>query len=487
MSLVDAIPQTIKQIGQARGRGALASGNYGRSIADIGKMVSGLPQKQRQQEMQELELSKARREEQAEIAITQAMQSALTPDGSIDTEKLGAALAGGPGAAAFPKLSQAVAQMQEAKLKLQQSKINLQEAETDHLGALGHAAELKEPGDQAGFLVAGIAAGIKSGVITPDRGRALMADLLDDGGQPDPAKVSSALKDLQNLSKEQRTLAATDAAKKASAESAQALADERAAKTLQQRLSNVSKQLGGTRDKAAYERVFRGLPADLQGYFDAPDAWSKDSSQRALDLMLTPDQAADNARNTRQDAETRRHNVEMETSARIRANRTGKTGDDGEGEDEVSAGQKRAYDLFVENYLKRHPQERREEVSDGLGGTTVRIVPVETDTDEDIEVTDPVSGKKTTAKKKVRALPPPAIDKWLAMTATERQGVLNDPTARITDAEMLRRRGGGTPTVAAKPTGIKVSKEQLEKLAKVKGTSVEVQRKRAEAAGYTVE
>lgn len=497
MSLVDAIPQTIKEIGRLRGQGQLARGAYGQSLADIGQMVAGIPEQMRQRKLEEqqaqiraqqmeagaLELAEKKRAAAADEALSNAMAQALAPDGTIDPQKLTQHIAGTPAAAKLPEILQHLTAMQKATVDLDVSRGALDESQRDEMGALAAAAEAAgdDPDTQAGVLLTGIASRVKRNRMTQDEARPIIANLMGDvdgegPAQPDPEKVTSTIARMKAASKEQRQLQMTEAQKDAAAENALAARDERKLRALGTQVQNFSRQLSNTTTKEQYARVYQGVPKDARPYFDSPEEWTPESATRAADVLLTPDQRSDNARAddaaTRADAaaaETRRHNQQTEQTAREREGRLRSGG----GSDEsgvYSTTSKRGYDAFVENYLKRHPAERLESVTDPdvPSLVTTKRVPVE------------------------GAVPPPSIEKWHAMTSQERQKVLADPNARIDDATLARRQGGEAPpheAASATPPsgqGKMVTMADLEKIAKAKGTTVDVQRERYIKGGYAV-
>ncbi len=432
MSLIDAIPQTIKQIGAAKARGAAGTGQaWGQSIADIGQAISAIPEQRRRErslamaeQINEMRLNQAKREEAASVAIQNATAAALNPDGTVDAAKLTQHLAGTPAASQLPVILDQFNKLAQSKYDLQGKAVDAAAAEADALGALAHAAaQAEHPEDQAGLLATGIASGIKTGTIKAETGNKLLSDVLGDDGSPNPEKVSEAIKRLQAGSKEQRTLAATDAQRAAATESANALAAERKGKTerdaFNARLTNISRQLAGTNNKAQYARVYAGVPDELKNYFDAPEDWTADSATNASDVLMSPDAAA--ARR-----ESRRHNLVLEkqgdTRNAIARSREGRLASGAGADDKVEKDRYQKYKDFASAYEKAQDEARMrapEKIDKDFGTPIGKDVPA--------------------------YLPAPSYEKWKAMTPAERAKVLSQPDARIDDAEMARRLSGGTP------------------------------------------
>lgn len=492
MSLVDAIPRTIQQIGSARGRGAAAGkAVWGQTIGDLGKLAANIPNAMRQERMDArqdkldalrteeatIRMDAARRDAAADTALQNAMSVAVAADGTIDQGKLSAALAGSPAASKLPDILTRLQQMQTSAMNLRTATINADEAERDSLGALAHAASVVEDAnDRAGILVSGLASGMKLGTVRGARGQELTRQILDDNGQPDPAKIDALIKQLTEGSKEQRQLASTEAQREAAAESAAALKAQREEAAQKTRIENAARQLGGANSRQMYERIYRGLSKEVQTAFDAPEVWDEGSAKRAGDKLLTPDQIADNKRADEaaaaleRDRSIRRNQGERRIAIAQQNADKKKSGGDPDDEDAYSTEAKRGYDAFVKNYLQRHPAERREEVKN--------------------ETTDEVSVKIMPVKD---AVPPPSIEKWYAMTPQERQAVLANPNARINDTELSRRQGGGAAPAAAAPAAAKaietkkVTRDQLQKLASKQKMSLAEAEAWAKREGYTVE
>lgn len=499
MSLTDAIPETIKEIGRIKAQGQAGRGAYGHALADIGQMAASIPGQVRAnrqadqvdalrgqqlqrgaQDLQagDLDLQAKRRQAAADQAIQNAMSAALNPDGTVDAAKLTQHLAGTPAASALPEILQHLTAMQKSTVDLKLASTNLDDAERDEMGALAAAAEAAgtDPETQASILLTGIASRVKRQRMSNADANPIIAGLLGDDGAPNPTGVKSTLARMKAASKEQRVLDASDSQKEASTEDAKARAAARKEatdqKTLQDALSNLSRQLARTgTNKAQYTQVFRGVPTQYQSYFDAPENWTTDSAERAADVMLTADQRQskrhDQALETDAVArreETASHNRALEDAATVRADST---------IDRKQAEQHKRYDEFTKVWEAAYPKPTAAELA--LADPTKPLPP-----------------------------PPPApptFEKWSVMTQAERQAVLKNPNARINDAEMTRR-AGAAPAVAAataappppaasgKPTAPDVKKTvteaELKQSAKVLGISVDAARKQAIAEGFTV-
>lgn len=459
MSLVDAIPQTIKEIGRINAQGRAASGAYGTALADIGSMVATIPaqiqakkiqDQQMQIRQQELEtgaltLQQKKRDMAASQALDSAMAQALAPDGTIDPQKLTQHLAGTPAASKIPDILQHLTAMQKSTVDLKQATLNVDESERDEMGSLAAAAEAAgdDADTQAGVLLTGIASRVKRGRMTQEDATPIISGLMADVGgegpsQPDPEKVKATIARMKTASKEQRTLAATDAQKRAAAESAEALAEDRKAQTEQRKVVNYARQLAGAENKAIYTRIYQGVPPALREYFDAPEAWTPESSQHAADVTMTPAQVEqrrhDREAEQRQreaDAETKRYHTEeiaardRATAARVKA-----------AKDPSNIENVRAYEQFLSVWDRTYPKLSNEDRATALA--------------EWEDAHDKLKGeaKARDVKPSFTAPTPPSLEKWTVMTPAERQRVISEPGSRITDAEMARRLGGAP---AARP------------------------------------
>ena len=480
MSLVDAIPQTIKQIGAAQARGKAATGAiYGQTLADIGQMIGQLPERNRQrrsqaiqEQTQQMRLQQAQREQAADLAIQNATSAALNPvDGSIDPAKLAQHLAGTPGATKLPEIMEGFNRMQASALQLKSASINAQEAEDDALGALAYSAsQLEDPEDQAALLATGLASAVKSGTIDQQKSKTLLGSLLGDQNTPDPTKVKTAISSLLSKSNKQRQMAVGDATKKAQEASAQAMADERKAKTsaldLSTKLQNFSSQLASAKTQARYAQVYNGVPPEIRGYFDAPEEWTAESGQRAIEATMDPSERI----RLRHDRVTEDLDRRRTVAAEKRAGRTGSGAESPL--DKKEAQTYARYKDFAAQYEKARDEERQRATAK-----------------------DPYS----TARDIPAYQPAPSYEKWQKMTPAERSTVIAQPNARIDDAELARRSGTATPVTPAAPTGAApatasapaaagktVTEAQLRAVAKLKGTTVDVQRERYRAGKYTI-
>lgn len=458
MSLVDAIPATIKEMGRIRAGKARNKAGWGQSLASIGQMVSTIPAQMQQQtalegqqrrgaqqeQLNAMEIADKQREQAADSAINNAMSSALSADGSLDVGKLQAALAGTPAASRLPQILTAVNAMNKTTLDLQKSGLDVAEAEADHMGALAAAALAAPDADgRASIITAGIAQGQRAGLIDPAHARASVSRMLGDDGLPDPAKVDAVLQELQAHSSKQRTLKSNEAENAAQTAAAKALTADRETDTQiakdKAALENFSAQLGRATTKEQYARIFAGVPANLKDRFDAPEAFDqKTTPRRSLEASMTAAELerkrADDLINADRDtdnAEVHRHNLETEATARVTANRpregSAQTG-------EFSTDAKRGYDAWVENYKTRYPTETLQTVTK--------------------------YGQETTEKRPVAGVkPPPSMAKWQAMTPAEREAVLANPNARISDAELAARQASkpAAATADAAPPAVKAA------------------------------
>lgn len=479
MSLIDAIPQSIKDVGRARASGAAASGAYGQSIADIGQLIARIPAQNAERrsralkdEVNQLELTTAKRKAAADIAIQNAMSQALGPDGEIDEQKMAAHLAGTPAASQLPQIIDSFTKMKANRLGLEEGQVNLQnaklkgkEAEDDEIGQVAHiAAQVDSPDDQAGLLATGIASSIARGRITKERGNELLANVLGDDGNPDPMKVKQAITTMTAGSKEQRTLASTEAQRRNSEENTaslkaqrEALTEDRKAVAAERALKNYAAQLASATTQDRYARIYQGIPEEQQAYFDTPETWTPDSSAHAGTVMMTPAEResmrrdADTANYRERELGVQGKNAEANmlraraSAARVPA--------------ETDAPEYKRYKDFAAQYEKARDEERQRTpmVYDEAGQQAIadheaakrrnpNIKPL------DMSMFTKVKGEAATYQ------PPPSFEKWQAMTAPERAAVMTTPSARISDAE-LAKRAGGTP--AETPATPKLSAPEI--------------------------
>lgn len=296
MSLVDAIPQTIQRVGAAKARGLAGGGAWGNAVSDIGNLIGQIPaqmaaKKSRDMSLaiQSAEMAKVQREQAADTALQNATASALNPDGTLNTSLLTQHLAGTPAASRIPVILEQFNRMQETAANVRLKTIDAQEAEDDILGSLAHAsAQAENPDDRAGILAAGLASAQRTGTVRPERAKDVLSSILTPDGKPDGTKVDALVKQLTAASKTQRTLAESEARASALNADRQAQEDVRTEQLRQTKLRNLSSQLGSATSQADYARRYQGIPEDMRGYFDAPDAWTPDTAQRALGVALTP-------------------------------------------------------------------------------------------------------------------------------------------------------------------------------------------------------
>ncbi len=334
MSLVDAIPQTIKEMGRIKAGGRAARGAYGQSLADIGQMVATIPGQIRNQEQQAqtsqlrdlqikaatTNLEHAGREEAARRARNNAMSRAVNADGTFNVTQIEADLAGTEAAADLPEILTSLNKLTDSANDLRKGAIDADTAAKDHMGALFAAAQAaKDPGDRAGILTQGIAHAQAIGVMTEDEAQRATEALLDEQGQPNADQIDKMIQEGLRQSTEQRTLQSQEATRTAQQNADKALQGEREAKTKaeqhQASLENYSAQLGRATTMEQYQRIYQGIAPEFKDYFDPPESFNpKTSPQRALeasmdakDILTTTetrrahgaeeaDRAADNAR-----------------------------------------------------------------------------------------------------------------------------------------------------------------------------------------------
>lgn len=454
VSLIDAIPQSIRAVGAAKSNRAAAGGAYGQLLGQLGRAVGQIPalNRQRQSEAMRNEIlamqqEKQRRETAAEEAINRAMSSAIDPaTGSVDRMKLAQNLVDTPAAAKLPAILEQFDAMDQTALRLQGAKIDVAEAEDDVLGSIAHAAsQLDTPDDRAGILAAGVAAALNQGTLRKESANAALAAVLGADGNPDPAKVDEAVKAFTAKSGKQRALQASDAQKKAAQEAQASLSEEREAKTVETRrqtaLKNFSSQLSRTgTNRDLYGRIYANIPAEYRDYFDSPDEWSEESAEHAVEALMTP---GDRVRVRAEERQQRAAEAQAERDRRRLENDEERLGlerrrvADQETRTRNAAakeanGGKTEYDVYKDwsaQYERARDEERQR-------------APEVPNTDENTKWTKPF------IKQMPDYQPPPSFQKWQAMTPAERAQVMTSPAARISDSEMNRRMGqGGSSSV----------------------------------------
>lgn len=446
MSLTDAIPQTIKEIGAAKAAGVRAPGAYGVLLGDVGQMISTIPaqmQQQRSQALREqmasLEVAKAQREAAADKAISGAFSSgAVNPDGSLNTEFITQHLAGTPAASHIPSVLEGITRLQEGTARLTSTKQKVGEDEDDALGAAAYPASLATtPEDQAGLFTSAVAGLSKSGRISTDRAKAAVADLIGEDGNPDPGKVSTALNRYIQGSKTQRTLAESNArtksldAERKTQEGLQTANTAKAQAETDARVrANYASQLAGARTPQRYATIYAGIPDKFKGEWDTPEEWNADSTpQHILESVMTPAER-ETARRDRETAQNRADDLknrqdELDVNRRrVSVDEARERREAGMAPAARTTAEQKAYTTFSTEYDRARREERE------------RTVP------------DPNTGEKTFPK----YAPVPAFKKWAVMTPQERQAVLSNPNARIDDAEMARRTGSPIPSGVSTPS-----------------------------------
>lgn len=442
MSLLDAIPESIKEVGRLKAGGIAARGAYGVALGNIGEAVASIPAQVQAQKIQEEQaaarqqeatirqgqITAAARKAASESALNNALSNpdVLDAEGNVNLPALGQHLQGTPAMLEYPGLVEHFTQMKETAARLRSQTVKNANDEADYMGSLSAGADaFSDPGQKAGALTAGIASAVKQNIITPDRAKDLTESLIGDDGSPDPDKVKATIASLKQTSDTQRKLddehqrvnaqAQADIAR-AEAEGQKAT-DEKSAK----RLANISSQLGAATSKTGYAMVYRGVPEDLKPLFDEPDAFDPTvSPQRARFAGMTPEQQQ-SAVHAIAETKATEHLRQIEQAREDRLA-------GGVGADDKKA--LAAYKSYVTDYEKAQTEAR------------MRAPRVTTYDNE---------GNTVSASKAAPYLPPPAFEKWQVMTPAERQGVITTPQNRITDAEMAKRLTGGHEPPAAVP------------------------------------
>lgn len=183
-----------------------------KSPAELMGIVLALQRDQQKQQAGALELQEKKRAMAVEDAYNNAVSNSLRPDGLIDMDRFGQAVAGTPAASKFPAVSKIMAEMQEQQGKVLEYRDKAAKAEADFAGSLANASDTyDDPFDKAAVLTAGLASGNKSGIIPTDHVKSILSGFLDETGKPDPAKVVATIKQLRAASEEQRKLGAEEA------------------------------------------------------------------------------------------------------------------------------------------------------------------------------------------------------------------------------------------------------------------------------------
>lgn len=429
MALDPSIPLSTSRIPQ--------SPSIGESLLGVGRLNALAAETQSRQadtQIKQFELAHAKRQEQADQVLAGAMQRAIVTDAqgrtSYNTDALAKEILNSPYASYWPKMEGDLA---ESHRKIEQAKsatVDRETKEQDLAGTWGlQANALLDSGADADVvahqLASKVALAVHEGVVPREHAVGLLAGY--DPQDPESLKrVTGALV----AASEKATRTAADLANKKSQDAArQSLEDERREKARAIKIGNASKQLyqAGQQGQAQYARVWNGLPADLQAQFDTPDAFdAKLTARRSLEVGMTPAQIqtrtdveqgqrlTDEDRDEARRARERDHReTEADRKASLALSREEfdwrKThGTDKGGEDDVfTAANKRGYDAFEKTYAAAHPKPTTNFDPDG----------------------------NPTQKPPA----PPSMEKWAVMTSAERQGVLRDPKARISDAEMDRR------------------------------------------------
>lgn len=488
MSLVDAIPSTIKEIGRLKAKGIGASADYGQLIADLGQMVGKLPAQRRQEEDQkqqriarqqqiqiqqqemaqrQQQMDTAARKQGAQDALSSALYEALDPTtGQVDLPKLGAHLKGSPAMLEFPDLVDQFTVMQSHAARLKEQTIKNSSDLADHLGAMAAGADaFSDPKNKAGALLAGIASSVKQGILDQATAQPLVEEITGPDGEPDAAGTQSVIDRLRVSSQTQKQLddksRVADAQVQASLASRQATTDDKIQKDAEKRLQNYAAQLANATTRVGYEMVWHGIPDELKPLFDPPELFDPiKSSQRARFAGMSPKEQQDAlnalADNTRGDAELR-----VRQRQEDRLGRTEGTEDDPK--------QRIVYGKW-KDYVAQYQQAQSEQRQ--------RVPPILDDLGQ------PHPGKAPAY------IPPPSFEEWKAMPDEQRQRVLADPTTPRTQpkpAAMQSPAGADRNTepraAAAAQT---VSEADLVKIAGLRGTTVQEQRARAIREGFTV-
>lgn len=177
------------------------------SPAEIMGQVLAIQRANQQKQLVDVELTEKRRAMAAEDALNNAMTRALKPDGSIDLDLFGQAVAGTPAAGKFIGVAKSIGEMQEQQGKVLKARQEAAEAEADYVGSLATGASTYEdPEDQAAVLVAGIGRAVKLGLMSKDEAMPWVNALLDDNGQPDRTNVGQVIRQLQAQSGKQRKM-----------------------------------------------------------------------------------------------------------------------------------------------------------------------------------------------------------------------------------------------------------------------------------------
>ncbi len=432
-SLVRPPPTLFNQLGEAqalrRGEQEIAAG---KQRLRVGEQVIS------QNDEQARTAAEARAMQQK---IGQVMSQSVGQDGAPDEAKLRQGFLADPQLAPhWPDVQANITKAKEATAKLRETFQKVDADDDEKVAAM-------EPLLKAANYDPAVAAKLLQEVgpgFSPEKQRDLLQQIQSN---PTPQAVQQIFVSRASADKTQATNAHLAAETAGAAE----LAADRKAKSEDEKasraLANASKQLymAASRDKtgAQYADVYAGLPADLQGKFDAPARFDDSTAERALQAAMTPDQITQRTETAKRDAAVNADRDAAREQARLTAQAT-------------AAYRKASLD-------KRGGAQKDAEEERDFRNWSVAMARAKSTFDAQLEswkLEHPFATEDT-----VKESPPPKF--------------VPPPDYPTFREKREDDRGHSTPKKS-------VTQSQLEAVAKLRGTTVEVQRKRAEAEGFAI-
>lgn len=212
---VEAIANTLKELGQIQGQGIANQGQIlGGTLASLGQIPGQIQQAKaheqemqlRQQELQirQTQVAQAQKQQQAEDLWNHAIANSLKPDNSIDFEKLGPVVAQNPSLVPhWQGLQDHLLKTQEQAAKVVEAQGKVRDAQAAHAATLANAADAApDPETKAATLLVGLVQGAQSGAIESQYAKQTVSRLLSEAGTPDPQKVATVITQMKQLSSE---------------------------------------------------------------------------------------------------------------------------------------------------------------------------------------------------------------------------------------------------------------------------------------------
>jgi hypothetical protein len=432
-SMVRPPPSLFNQLGEAQ---ALRGGEQALAL---GK------QRQRMNEQQIQQNDFQQQEQQRAIALQQkigeVMSQSVGQDGAPDEAKLRHGFLSDPQLAPHWGTVEAnITKAKEATAKLRETFQKVGADDDEKVAAM-------DPILNASNYDPAVAAKLLQEVgpgFSPEKQRDLLQQIQTN---PTPQAVQQIFAPRAAADKTQATNAHLAAETAGAAQLAADRKAEEADKQSARRLANASNALylAAQKGKEQYADAYAGLSPELQGQFDAPARFNENTAQNALDVARTPQQISEGIDRDKRDAANKANQEAI-----------------------------------------RKEQERRDKAADwyrkqrlAVAGNTKKDEDLKQDTHE----WDVLMGK-------AKATYDAEKNEWDTRNPfAKTTGEINpkDPQPKLKlppdlsefHAQREEARGHASPKKS-------VTQAQLEAVAKLRGTSVEVQRKRAEAEGFTI-